>query len=198
MNGSSPLANCNVTEYNGDGTLSTCNRPWTSVLFDHIIPALTDLDGDGWASELLTLDMHSSRSTLTFDFHSYYGSSVCPYSVTRIEVLLFNCPEWGTSIREIRLIDSVRRWILGIYYPPSISCNSLVRVCIPYSTTRRVLTLQFIAESGSSWLHLAEVEFHCTGYHCPLPPTTTPRPETPRITTTYKMTNTSLILPTAG
>ena len=173
MNGSSPLANCNITEYNGDGTVSTCSRPWTSVLFDCAIPALTNLDGDGWASELLTLKMDSSRSIMTFDFS---------FTLAHIEVVLFNCPEWSISIREIRLIDSGERCI-GTYYPPSTSCNSLVRVCIPYSTTRRVLTLQFIAESRSSWLHLAEVEFHSIGLDCPSSLTTTPTPET--ATSTY-------------
>lgn len=138
-------------------------------MFDRNIPTLTQLDGDRWASELLTLYTRSMRSTMTFDFN--HGRA---YYVARIEVVLFNCPQWGISIREILLIDSITRWTLGCYYPSSTSCNSLVRVCLPYiNSRRRKLTLQFVPDRGSSWLHLAEVEFHCIGNYCPRPRITT-------------------------
>ncbi len=64
VNGSSEDGNCNLV-----GTIS-CNEPTTSVLQDGIIPTLTGLDGDMWASQLLTI---SSTSNIIFDFQATQG-----------------------------------------------------------------------------------------------------------------------------
>ncbi len=49
-----------VNESSEDGNCSlivtTCNEPTTSVLQDGIIPTLNGLDGDMWASQLLTIN----------------------------------------------------------------------------------------------------------------------------------------------
>ena len=61
MNGSSNTGNCsNVTAISD--ALLRCHSPSTSVLFDGNIPTLTGLDGNMWATQLLTF----SNSTLTF------------------------------------------------------------------------------------------------------------------------------------
>ena len=70
-----------------------CSAPRSSVLFDGI-PTLTGLEGDMWASQLLTLSTSTSSASITFDFSNptdrngptnYAGVSV-------IEVVMFNCP----------------------------------------------------------------------------------------------------------
>ncbi len=61
VNGSSEDGNCTLV-----GT-RICNEPNSSVLQDGIIPTLTGLDGDMWASQLLTIN---STSTITFDFQA--------------------------------------------------------------------------------------------------------------------------------
>lgn len=193
MNGSSPYGNCNVTS-NGDGSISTCTEPRKSVLFDRNIPTLTGLNGNTWARDLLTLSIGSASTSITFDYN--YPSRRAFY-VARIEVAMFNCPQWGISIKEVRLSLRNSQRILGPFYPLATSCDSLVRVCIPYIIdTRQEITLQFISDTGSDWLHLAEVEFYCIGFTCPSPappitttttittPTAPPPPTTTTITPT--------------
>ena len=69
------------------------NAPLSSVLFVGI-PTLTGLEGDMWASQLLTLNTSTSSASITFDFTNptdrngptnYTGVSV-------IEIVMFNCP----------------------------------------------------------------------------------------------------------
>ena len=85
INGSSADGNCsNVTsDYN-------CTDPTSSVLFDGHIPTLTGLDGDMWASQLLTLDRVPLAPSVVifFDFTAtpdYTG-------VEAVEVVAFTCP----------------------------------------------------------------------------------------------------------
>ena len=62
VNGSLPNGNCsNVTSDIGANfrDQSRCEAPTSSVLFDGRIPILTGLDGDMWASQLLTLQLHN-------------------------------------------------------------------------------------------------------------------------------------------
>ncbi len=56
-----------------------CREPTTSVLQDGIIPTLTGLDGNMWASQLLTINTTESSIDISFDFRniepSYNGMS---------------------------------------------------------------------------------------------------------------------------
>ena len=100
VNGSSATGNCSSVT-NSSGTI-TCTDPTSSVLYDGHIPTLTGLDGDMWASQLLTL--HSNRSTnITFDF-----SSDSKFRVERVEVVIFNCPEWGVGVQTVALLAQLR------------------------------------------------------------------------------------------
>ncbi len=69
---------------------SYCNTSRISVLFDGIIPTLTGLDGDMWATQLLTSHTFTS-SSITFNFNgiaNYVG-------VGTIEVVMFSCSMRG-------------------------------------------------------------------------------------------------------
>ena len=92
VNGSSENGNCSLI-------LTTCNDPSTSFLQDGSIPTLTGLDGDMWASQLLTMN---NTTDITFDFQATPGY----VGVARVEVVMFNCPEWGISVDEIILYVS--------------------------------------------------------------------------------------------
>ena len=93
VNGSSATGNCSIANYaNG-----TCNDPASSVLFDGHIPTLTGLDGDMWASQLLTIQ--ESNVLILFDFTdtpNYTG-------VEAVEVVAFSCLEWEITARDINL-----------------------------------------------------------------------------------------------
>ena len=60
VNGSSATGNCS------NYASGACNDPASSVLFDGHIPTLTGLDGDMWASQLLTTQ--GSGVLILFDF----------------------------------------------------------------------------------------------------------------------------------
>ncbi len=155
VNGSSEDGNCSLI-----GTL--CNEPTTSVLQDGIIPTLTGLNGDIWASQLLTINTDTPTTDITFDFEATPGY----VGVQRVEVVMFNCPEWVISVDSIILYESTTTTLIGspltTISPTITSCDSLVRVCIsrPVSYTLTALTLRFHLSPASTWVHLAEVSFN--------------------------------------
>ncbi len=166
VNGSSENGNCNLTL----SERVRCREPTTSVLQDGNIPILTGLDGDMWGSQLLTINTNSNIS-ITFNFRhitpSYNG-------LERVEVVMFNCPEWGISVDSITLLGSnnnsrIVENNLHNIIPTSTSCDSLVRVCISKSvdSTLPVLTLRFQLSPDSTWVHLAEVSFYEAYPTCP-------------------------------
>ncbi len=156
MNGSSETGNCSILSAN------TCEDPTSSVLFDGNIPTLTGLDGDMWASQLLTI--RSNPAMITFNFtgkQNFVG-------VRRIEIVLFNCPEWGISVESITLRTSAG--FAGATNPTVTSCDSLVRVCIRdllTSSAQTDLTLRFTLTNPTDWVHIAEVSFYGAGPTCP-------------------------------
>ena len=165
-----------------------CLVPTESVLFDGNVPTLNGLDGDMWASQLLTINTTANAAEITFDFTitpDYTG-------VGRIEVVMFNCPEWGISVRTITLFSATStsgsRSFLTSISPTTTSCDSLVRVCISHtvSSIRPILTLVFTFPSTSIWTNLAEVIFYATG-SCPPESIATPSSD---ITTTPQTAST--------
>ena len=66
INGSSRDGHC--LRYSNTETAIHCFTPSTSVLFDGHIPTLTGLEGNTWASQLLTLQADGHRSE---DDHLY-------------------------------------------------------------------------------------------------------------------------------
>ncbi len=150
VNGSSEDGNCSLL-------FTTCNEPTTSVLQDGIIPTLNGLDGDMWASQLLTINTDSLTTDITFDFQATPGY----VGVQRVEVVMFNCPEWGISVDSISLYESTITASIGniltIISPAITSCDSLVRVCIFRLVNTKILTLRFQLSSSSTWVQVAEV-----------------------------------------
>ena len=186
VNGSSSTGRCSNT------TKQNCFTPTSSVLLDGNVPTLTGLNGDMWASQLLTINTTANTANITFNFTNtpdYTG-------VGRVEVVMFNCPEWGISVRLIQLHSakstSGKKNFQTSISPTITSCNSLVRVCISHTVNfiRPVFTLVFTLPSTSNWVHLAEVTFYASGSTCPpdtiitLPPTTptTQQRNTPQTT----------------
>ena len=173
VSGSSATGNCSRVTSNG--VISTCTNPTSSVLFDGVIPTLTGLDGDMWASQLLTLQRETSaRATVLFDFTDTpnYNGAISG----RLEVVMFNCPENGISASTI---------IVSISSSPSVnptqlmdvnigitSCESLVRVCTPIATTQPSITLFFVIGASSDMVYLADVTFYAASSASTCPPDT--------------------------
>ena len=168
--------------------MMNCLQPTSSVLFDERVPALTGLDGDMWASQLLTINTMESSTTFIFDFTDTPGYD----RIERVEVVMFNCPQLRIASTTIILNGAeVRGQPFNITSISSLtSCESLVRVCLSAFVSRPLISLQFILEQDSDWVHIAEVTFYARGSICPpniilnRPPPTTPPPDTTPSTTT--------------
>ena len=165
-----------------DETITSCLQPNSSVLFDGCVPILTGLDCNMWASQLLTLQTTQSLTNVTFDFTDTPGYD----RVERVEVVMFNCPQWGIATTTITLEGATARGqAFNVFSSTSVSfltsCESLVRVCLSADVSWPVIRLQFTLDQDSVWLHLAEVNFYARGSTCPPnviftppPPMTTP------------------------
>lgn len=188
------LENCESRSVNGSSAVGYCTdaidgqcyEADSSVLFDGYIPALTGLDGDTWANQLLTIFETGSKSIRVA--FSYPDSVV----VARVEVVLFNCPQWGISIQDLDLDVGMVSHHSRSTIPTS--CASLVRVCIPVDAGNHSLTypaLDIEISPNSSWVHLAEVRFY-DGQDSTCPPdiiliqpsTDQPSPSAPSTTST--------------
>ena len=159
VNGSSVTGMCSDIGFGADTTASRCATPTSSVLFDGNIPTLTGLDGDMWASQLLTLQTtFPSATEIVFDFPA-------PSRVDWVELMLFSCTSWGISVQTIRLLGPSGSLLANDNVVNS-SCDSLLRVCLSRTINAQKFTLAFIPPPVSNWVHLAEVTFHPTGPVC--------------------------------
>ena len=183
----------------------TCTTPTSSVLFDGNVPTLTGLDGDMWASRLLTINATANTAKVIFDF-----TDTPDYTrVERVEVVMFNCPEWGISVTTIQLFGDIsiseNRIPGSTINPTTTTCDSLVIVCISEIVSLPVIILVFNLSSTSNWVHLAEVTFYASGSICPPdtiitpPPPTTPKATvSPIPTTIMKSTNINILVNTTS
>ena len=164
VNGSSATGHCSSVSTTTDGFTSVCTDPTSSILFDGVIPTFTGLDGDMWASQLLTLHRTTS-STIEVAF---FVTAIHNY-LDKVEVTLFNCPEWRISVQSISLRDNDGRVIGSSGDLNSItSCDSLVRLCVPATAINPLVVLvQFDLNTDSNWVHLAEVTFYDDSSTCP-------------------------------
>ena len=160
VNGSSAIGNC-VNE--SSRTTWYCNDPTSSVLFDNPglrgIPTLTGLDGDIWASQLLTIEQTSaSRIAIEFHFHNNPNFT----RVDKVELVMFNCPQWGIGVESVSVqaLETDATPISTTTISQDVtSCNSLMKVCLEPRTIAPQLALQFTLFRDSNWVHLAEVTF---------------------------------------
>ena len=137
VNGSSNTGHCS----NVSSTVSRCDSPSTSVLFDGIIPTLTALDGNMWATQLLTFTSTGS-GFLSFPFRLN--------AIRRVGVVMFNCPQWGISLQNVTIgTRSILRPQHHLLWLPSES----LRDCTTrhYITRYALCTLPWIKLDTPSW-----------------------------------------------
>ena len=163
VNGSNELGRCSPTNVHsavdGDGEDDgvACTDPESSVLFDGVIPTLT-FDSDMWANQLLTI---SERYQYFDEGVSLFFPSALDITpkVGRVEVVIFNCPEWGISVESIAI--SVNYGERHMTFPNTTSCRSLVRLCIDTELSNlSIIHIGLNLKSNSNWVHIAEVLVH--------------------------------------
>ncbi len=88
-----------------------------------------------------------------------FGVGTLPTAVQAMEIVLFNCPELGVSVDEIRTSGLGRDSFLQDTRLLT-SCDSLVSVCMPVSDiTPNFVNVEFLQRPGAQWIHLAEMKF---------------------------------------
>ena len=157
VHGSSVTGQCSSFT-NSSGTLN-CTDPSSSVLFDGHIPTLTGLDGEMWASQLLTMSPLADRTQIAFDFS---GS----INLIRVEVVMFNCPQWGIGTESLVVLENMIS-IGSIVTDNITSCEYLVSTCLIAPFSSSTVSLRFSLLPTSLWVHLAEVTFHTDSSACP-------------------------------
>ena len=136
--GSSETGHCSDVSDSG----RVCSAPRSSVLFGGI-PTLTGLEGDMWASQLLTLNTSTSSASITFDFTnpSNTDGPTLFTCVEVIEVVMFNCPARRIGTNNVEVSAN------GHFFDNlavSESCDYLVRGC---SRATFLLSYQLITPS---------------------------------------------------
>ena len=159
VNGSSATGNC--TSIPSSTSRALCTDPTSSILFNGHIPTLTGLDGDMWASQLLTMQITPSTD-IFFVFRNTPGFT----EVERVEIVMFNCPEWGIGVEMIQVFEQNVLVLTRVLSINVTSCDSLVRFCLPYRTTIPAFGLRFLSRD-SDWVYLAEVTFFNRSDTCP-------------------------------
>ena len=152
--GSSETGHCS----NVSDSSRLCNAPRSSVLFDGI-PTLTGLEGDMWASQLLTLNTSISSASITFDFTNPTDRNGPTFytGVEVIEVVIFNCPARGIGTNNVQFIANGN--LFGDIAVSDESCDYLVRGCnIDISSSSQQITLSFSKRYAR--LYIAEITFN--------------------------------------
>ena len=135
-------------------------------MYDGAVPSLTALNTDTWATQLLTLH-RTGRPLITSDFTGQEGHQ----EIRRVEVVFFNCPQWGISVDGIVILQSnitsgTRQLIKNTDIDSmATSCDSLVTVNLTCEPTLPVISLLFSFNSNCSWIHLAEISFQVALQH---------------------------------
>ena len=128
----------------------------TSVLNDGILPALSGVSNDSasqWASELFTMRRSGTDRIVI--------SVVLPSERThdRVELTVFNCPQWGIYAPQI--IVGIGGLDIIVATLPDESCEYLLKFCVEFNLGVSVpnLNLIFPYQNNSDFIFLGEVTF---------------------------------------
>ena len=134
----------------------TCNNPSASVLFDGVIPSVSD--NSEWERQLLRL---RSDSTITFNF-----GSMTSVNISVIEIVYHNCPSRSTGTSGFSIRNIGQSFIAAVGNANRLhSCDHLIRIC--FSPTFDLLT-SFLLQSVHPLadVYLAEITFRDNARKC--------------------------------
>lgn len=83
---------------------------------------------------------------------------------------MFSCPQWGVAVGSVAVneFNSENSTTLAIRSFSTTSCDSLVRVCVPFRTTLQNIQVKFLSvPSTEFFVQLAEMTFYDDGSSCP-------------------------------
>ena len=129
-------------------TTLTCNDPRASVLFDGVIPSVSD--NSEWERQVLRL---RNDSTITFNF--IMMDSV---TISLFEIVFYNCPSRNTGASGFTIATENHISAIGNTDRKS-SCDHLIKICfsptLGLSTDLSLKSIQPLAD-----IYLAEIVFH--------------------------------------
>ena len=129
-------------------TILTCNNPSVSVLFDGVIPSVSE--NSEWKRQVLRL---RNDSTITFNF--IMMDSV---TISLFEIVFYNCPSRNTGASGFTITTENHIAAIGSTDRVS-SCDHLIKICFfPALELSTVLSLQSIHPLAD--IYLAEIVFH--------------------------------------
>ena len=182
VNGSHQKGGCSRPTSGGQICLGL-DEGGTSDLADCIIPSLGGFQTN-WAAGLFTVNTSGQPFHIGFEFNG-------PVNLIRVELDLFNCPEWGIAAQSITVYEynfgilnfdavyaRLQNLALGYTTANTTSCTSIVKVVIPLElpqipTTSYVIYFTFDNTATNAWVHIAEVRFlEEEGTQCPTPSST--------------------------
>ena len=180
VNGSDPRGGCSRISA-GNRVCEELDEGGTSDLTDCIIPSLGGFQTN-WTAGLFTVNTSGQSFHIGFEFNG-------PVNFTRVELDLFNCPEWGIAAQSITVyeynfgilnFDATAARLLNLAVGHTTanttsSCTSIVRVVIPLELPQNPTTTYVIYFTATNiqWVHIAEVRFlEEEGTLCPTPTST--------------------------
>ena len=172
VNGSSVNMGCTSPLVNMNGVMICASQ---SYLVDGCSPAI-DTSTSDWASQLVTVRKTPPTDEIVFEHVVLTFGFDTAVILTRIELDLFLCPEWGISAQYISVyadeesnlvFTSTSLAVLPFqhYSPSQSSCGSLSTVTISLGdvlTSSSYLTWHILVSSFTSfidWVHVGEVRF---------------------------------------
>ena len=173
VNGSSTNMGC-TSALVDSGDVMTCNSQ--SYLVDGCSPDI-DTSTSDWASQLVTVRMNEGTAAVPIDHVLLTFGFETNVSLTRIEMDLFHCPDWGIGAPHIRVyVNEEYNFVFNLSLPfaspvqPSQSlCDSLTTVhvsgdTLSVSSYRTFHILVYLSwDSSIEWVHIGDVRFLSEG-----------------------------------
>ena len=165
VNGSSINMGCTSPLVERSGVMICTSQ---SYLVDGCSPAI-DTSTSDWASQLVTV-RKTQTDEITFDHVLLTFGFDTAVTLTRIELDLFLCPEWGIGAQFLSVYADVKSNLVFTatslnfthYTPSQSSCGSLSTVNISLGDNLRstpYLTWYILVSSLPDWVHVGEIRF---------------------------------------
>ena len=167
INGSDDNMGCASTIERGSVTVCDCTS--LSYLVDGVSPDI-DTSTSDWASQLVTVRRNEGTNAVPFAHALLTFGFDTAVSLTRIEMDLFLCPDWGIGASVITVyynedydlaFNIIDLPLARSERVSQISCDSLSTVTITRDTlTNANHVLHILVELNDiQWVHIAEVRF---------------------------------------
>ena len=173
VNGSSLDMGCSGPLVERDGVI-VCDCNSQSYLVDGVSPDINTSTSD-WASQLVTVRRNEGTAAVPFAHALLTFGFDTAVSLTRIEIDLFLCPDWGIGAPRIGVyVNEEYNFVFNLSLPFTLSvqpsqssCDSLTTVHVSGDTVSffsyRIFHIIVDLSQDSEWVHIGDVRFLSEG-----------------------------------